>query len=371
MEKFEIVKAYNDFEKRIDDLEKVINPLFLSEKIKKLEQEMLSTSFWNDNDNASLIINELNDAKEKINSLNEVKQALAEIRDVLEFDDVELFAEVEEPILKLNNTLEKFEVNLLLNGEYDQNNAIMELHPGAGGTESQDWALMLYRMYRRFAERKGFTFELLDYQEALDAGIKSATFLVKGKNAYGYLKSEHGVHRLVRISPFDSNARRHTSFAACSVIPEMDDRIEIKIADDDIKIDTYRVSGAGGQHVNRTDSAIRITHIPTGIVVTCQNERSQIQNKARAMSVLKAKLFQLEQKEKEKKLQSITGSLDDNAFGSQIRSYVLHPYAMVKDHRTLAESSNPASVLDGDLDKFINAYLKYNAEHQKEVRNAK
>ena len=367
MEKFEIVKAYNDFEKRIDDLEKVINPSFLHNKIKKLEDSMLDPHFWDDANTASSIINELNDAKERINNLNEVKRELSEIKDVIELDDEELFMETDESINNLNSKLEKFEVDLLLNGPYDHNNAIVELHPGAGGTESQDWALMLYRMYRRFAERKGFDFDLLDYQEAIDAGIKSATFLIKGKNAYGYLKSEHGVHRLVRISPFDSNARRHTSFAACSVTPELDDRIEIKIADEDIKVDTYRASGAGGQHVNRTDSAIRITHIPTGIVVTCQNERSQIQNRARAMAVLKSKLFQLEQKEKEKKLHSITGTLDDNAFGSQIRSYVLHPYAMVKDHRTLVESNNPINVLDGDLDKFINAYLKYNVDTKKEV----
>ena len=235
----------------------------------------------------------------------------------------------------------------------------MELHPGAGGTESQDWALMLYRMYKRYAERNNFDFELLDYQEASDAGIKSVTFAVKGPNAYGILKGEKGVHRLVRISPFDSNARRHTSFVACNVMPEIDDNVEIVINPEDIKIDTYRSSGAGGQNVNKTESAVRITHIPTGIVVNCQNERSQIQNRERAMQVLKSKLYQKMLEEKENLKKNIGTPITDNAFGSQIRSYVLHPYAMVKDHRTNVESSSPSNVLDGDLELFLNAYLKW------------
>ena len=244
-------------------------------------------------------------------------------------------------------------------------NAILELHPGAGGTEAQDWALMLYRMYKRYAERNHFDFELLDYEEANDAGIKSATFVIKGKNAYGILKGEKGVHRLVRISPFDSNARRHTSFVALNVTPEIDNTIDVEINPDDLKIDTYRSSGAGGQHINKTDSAVRITHLPTGIVVSCQNQRSQIQNREKAMQILKSKLYQLEMEKQEKMLKSIGGELSDNAFGSQIRSYVLHPYSMVKDHRTNVESSNPTNVLDGDIDIFIDAYLKYNKDKEK------
>ena len=259
----------------------------------------------------------------------------------------------------MSESLDKFEISQLLNGEYDNCNAIMELHPGAGGTESQDWALMLYRMYKRYAERANYEFELIDYQEANDAGLKSVTFMLKGINAFGYMSSEKGVHRLVRISPFDSNSRRHTSFVACNVTPEINNTIEIEVLDEDIRVDTYRSSGAGGQHVNTTDSAIRITHIPTGIVVCCQNERSQIQNKERAMQILKSKLYQRKQEENEKNLKNITGELTDNAFGSQIRSYVLHPYSMIKDHRTNVEAYNTGAVLDGDIEMFINEYLKY------------
>ena len=238
-------------------------------------------------------------------------------------------------------------------------NAILELHPGAGGTESQDWAFMLFRMYKRYAERNNFDFELIDYLEANDAGIKSVTFLIKGLNTYGILKGEKGVHRLVRISPFDANSRRHTSFAACNVMPEIDEHIDIKINQEDLKIDTYRSSGAGGQHVNTTDSAVRITHLPTGIVVSCQNERSQIQNREKALHILKSKLYQKLQDEQDRLKKNIGTPLTDNAFGSQIRSYILHPYAMVKDHRTGMESSNPNDILDGNLDEFINAYLKW------------
>ena len=282
-----------------------------------------------------------------------------DIKLIFELEDEELLTELEDSIVDLDKKLEEFEVKLLLNEEYDSLNAILELHPGAGGTESQDWALMLYRMYKRYAERNNFSFELIDYLEASDAGIKSVTFLIKGKNAYGTLKGEKGVHRLVRISPFDSNARRHTSFAACNVTPEINDDIEVKIKLEDLKIDTYRSSGAGGQHVNTTDSAVRITHIPTGIIVSCQNERSQIQNKERALQILKSKLYQKMQEEQLALKKNIGVPLTDNAFGSQIRSYVLHPYSMVKDHRTNIESSNPDNILDGELSEFINAYLKW------------
>ena len=278
---------------------------------------------------------------------------------ILELDDETLFLEAENLITNLDKHLEKTEIELLLDEDYDHMNAILELHPGAGGTESQDWAFMLFRMYKRYAERNNFDFELIDYLEANDAGIKSVTFLIKGLNTYGILKGEKGVHRLVRISPFDANSRRHTSFAACNVMPEIDEHIDIKINQEDLKIDTYRSSGAGGQHVNTTDSAVRITHLPTGIVVSCQNERSQIQNREKALHILKSKLYQKLQDEQDRLKKNIGTPLTDNAFGSQIRSYILHPYAMVKDHRTGMESSNPNDILDGNLDEFINAYLKW------------
>ncbi len=258
----------------------------------------------------------------------------------------------------LEDKLTRFETEQLLNDEFDDNAAILELHPGAGGTESQDWALMLYRMYKRYAERENLKFDLIDYEEATDAGIKSVTFEISGKKAYGMLKSENGVHRLVRISPFDSNARRHTSFVACSVFPDIDQDINIEIKDEDIRVDTYRSSGAGGQHINKTDSAVRITHIPTGIVVCSQAQRSQIQNREKAMQVLKSRLYQKELEEQARKKKESAGEQMENGWGSQIRSYVLHPYSMVKDHRTNYVSNQPQAVLDGDLNPFIMAYLQ-------------
>ena len=365
MEKFEIVKYAGELKTKIVSIEKVINPKKLQDDIKSLEDMMSQSNFWDNGDYATKVINESNEYKETLTSFKELESFLEELEMMLELDDEELYQEAEDFIKKVDKSLHSFEEKLLLSGEYDKNNAIVELHPGAGGTESQDWTLMLYRMYKRFAERRGFVFELLDYQEALDAGIKSVSFLIKGKNAYGILKSEHGVHRLVRISPFDSNARRHTSFSACHVTPEIDKNIDIEINENDLRVDTYRSSGAGGQHVNKTDSAVRITHLPTGIVVSCQNQRSQIQNREKAMQVLKTKLYLMEEAKNKEKLAGISGNIDDNAFGSQIRSYVLHPYAMVKDHRTNAESSQPSLVLDGDLDIFIDAYLKYIASSGK------
>lgn len=359
MEKFEIVKYTNELKNKIISMEKVINPPALQKEIAILEEKMSMSNFWDDGDEATKIINACNEYKDTLLSYQELESNLEELKMMLELDDEELYQEADGLIKKIDKRVQLFEEKLLLSGEYDKNNAIVELHPGAGGTESQDWTLMLYRMYKRFAERRGFGFELLDYQEALDAGIKSVSFLIKGKNAYGILKSENGVHRLVRISPFDSNARRHTSFSACHVTPEIETALDVEINENDLRIDTYRSSGAGGQHVNKTDSAVRITHLPTGIVVSCQNERSQIQNREKAMQVLKAKLYLMEEAKQKTKLEGISGIIDDNAFGSQIRSYVLHPYAMVKDHRTNVESSNPNNVLDGDLDVFIDAYLKY------------
>lgn len=359
MERFEILKNYENFKIRLEELEKVLNIEKINNEITSYEKKVQDINFWNDPKNASSIIQKLNELKDNLHELDSLHNKLDELELAIDLDDDDLNQEIEGLIIEIGKKLEKFEINQLLNGEYDKCNAIVELHPGAGGTESQDWALMLYRMYKRFCEQKKYEFEVIDYQEASDAGLKSVTFLVKAKNAYGYMLSEKGVHRLVRISPFDSNSRRHTSFVACNVTPELDNSINIEIKDEDIRVDTYRSSGAGGQHVNTTDSAIRITHLPTGIVVCCQNERSQIQNKERALNILKSKLYQKQQEENEKNLKNISGELMDNAFGSQIRSYILHPYSMVKDHRTLVEAYNTNAVLDGDIDLFINAYLKY------------
>ncbi len=359
MERYEIVKYVEDFKKRINDIKDVLKLDNIYEIIKDNEKRMLNTDFWDNATLATTVLQQTNDLKESISNYNMLEKSFQDLETILELSDESLYEEAESLIKSLNKEIEHTEIKLLLDEEYDRLNAIIELHPGAGGTESQDWALMLFRMYKRYAERSNFTFELIDYQEANDAGIKSVTFMIKGINAYGIMKSEKGVHRLVRISPFDSNSRRHTSFAACNITPEIIENNDITINSEDIKIDTYRSSGAGGQHVNTTDSAVRITHIPTGIVVSCQNERSQIQNKERALNILKSKLYQKQKEEQEALKKNIGTPLTDNAFGSQIRSYVLHPYSMVKDHRTLLESSNPANVLDGDLEDFMNTYLKW------------
>ena len=359
MEKYEIVKFFEDFKKRISDIKDVLSLDNMHKLIEENEQKMLDSTFWDDSSNATKIVQETNDLKESISNYNNLAKELEDLETIIELSDESLFEEAENIINSLNKKIETTEIKLLLDEEYDTLNAIVELHPGAGGTESQDWTLMLYRMYKRYAEKNKFEFELIDYQEANDAGIKSVTFMIKGKNAFGTLKAEKGVHRLVRISPFDSNARRHTSFAACNITPEIIENNDIVINMDELKIDTYRSSGAGGQHVNTTDSAVRITHLPTGIVVSCQNERSQIQNKERALNILKSKLYQKYKEEQDALKKNIGTPLTDNAFGSQIRSYVLHPYSMVKDNRTQTESSNPSNVLDGDLEDFINSYLKW------------
>jgi peptide chain release factor 2 len=269
----------------------------------------------------------------------------------------ETFEEFSDSLKKLNEKIESFHIETILSGEFDSNNAIISLHPGAGGTESQDWTEMLLRMYTRWAEKKGYKVKTLDLQPGDVAGIKSVTLMIEGINAYGYLKTERGVHRLVRISPFDSSGRRHTSFASLDVVPEVDDSVEIEIKPEDLRIDTYRASGAGGQHVNKTESAVRITHLPTGVVVQCQNERSQHQNKDVAMNMLKGKLVEIMEQEKMEHIEDIKGDYSQIAWGSQIRSYVFHPYNMVKDHRTNVEVGNVGSVMDGDLDAFMNAYL--------------
>lgn len=323
---------------------------------------MSNPEFWNDQNAAQVVINEANALKEPVSQFNELSENYENLQltyDLLkEEPDEELQAELSSEVKTVTEDFNKFELQLLLSGEHDKNNAILELHPGAGGTESQDWGSLLLRMYTRWAERKGFKVETLDYLPGDEAGIKSVTLLIKGHNAYGYLKAEKGVHRLVRISPFDSSGRRHTSFVSCEVMPEFDDNIEIDIRTEDLKVDTYRASGAGGQHINTTDSAVRITHIPTNVVVTCQTERSQIKNRERAMKMLQAKLYQKKLDEQQAELDEIRGEQKDIGWGIQIRSYVFHPYSMVKDHRTNTEVGNTQAVMDGDLDPFIDAYLR-------------
>lgn len=323
---------------------------------------MTHPDFWNDQQKAQTVINETNALKEQVNQLSDLNESYENLdltyELVKEENDQELLAELEEEITVLAQKMNDFELQLLLSEEYDSKNAILELHPGAGGTESQDWGSMLLRMYTRWGEKRGFKVETLDYLPGDEAGIKSVTLVFKGHNAYGYLKAEKGVHRLVRISPFDSSGRRHTSFVSCEVMPEFDETINIEVRTEDLKIDTYRASGAGGQHINTTDSAVRITHLPTNTVVTCQNERSQIKNKAQAMNMLKAKLYQREIEQQQADLDEIRGEQKEIGWGSQIRSYVFHPYSMVKDHRTSAETGNLGAVMDGDIDMFIDAYLR-------------
>lgn len=332
------------------------------ERIAELEEKMTDPDFWNDQDSAQGVINESNGLKEQVDTFLSMESTYEDLEVsyelVKEESDKELEAELANGVRELSQTIDQFELQLLLSEPYDKNNAILELHPGAGGTESQDWASMLLRMYTRWADQKGFKVETMNYLPGDEAGVKSVTLLIKGHNAYGYLKAEKGVHRLVRISPFDSSGRRHTSFVSCEVMPELDENVEIEVATEDLKVDTYRASGAGGQHINTTDSAVRITHLPTNTVVTCQNERSQIKNREQAMKMMKAKLYQLKIEEQQQELAEIRGEQKDIGWGSQIRSYVFHPYSMVKDHRTNHEIGNTSSVMDGDLDPFIDAYLR-------------
>ncbi|MDM5220535.1 peptide chain release factor 2 [Peribacillus sp. RS7] len=361
----ELAEIRNELERTAQRLTDFRGLFDLDEKearIAELENEMTHPDFWNDQQKAQTVINETNALKEQVNQLSDLNESYENLdltyELVKEENDEELLAELEEEITILSQKMNDFELQLLLSEEYDSKNAILELHPGAGGTESQDWGSMLLRMYTRWGEKRGFKVETLDYLPGDEAGIKSVTLLFKGHNAYGYLKAEKGVHRLVRISPFDSSGRRHTSFVSCEVMPEFDETINIEIRTEDLKIDTYRASGAGGQHINTTDSAVRITHLPTNTVVTCQNERSQIKNKAQAMNMLKAKLYQREIEQQQADLDEIRGEQKEIGWGSQIRSYVFHPYSMVKDHRTSAETGNLGAVMDGDIDMFIDAYLR-------------
>ena len=359
MEKFEVVKKYQDFEDRLQKIEKVINIVDTSKKIAEYDAAMGQNDFWTDQKAAKKIIAEANSLKEKVNKYQELRTSFEVIGLILELDDEQTYATCDEQVNSMEKELADFETKLLLNEEFDYNNAIMEIHPGAGGTESQDWSLMLFRMYKRYAEKNNFTFEVIDYEEGDEAGLKSATFQISGPYAYGMLKGETGAHRLIRLSPFNANNLRQTSFAGVSVVPEINDEIEIEIRDEDIRIDTYHSSGAGGQHINKTDSAVRITHFPTGIVVCSQAQRSQIQNREKAMQVLKTRLYQRELDIKNAKKKEMSGELGNNGFGSQIRSYVLHPYTMVNDARTKVETANAAAVLDGDIEMFLDSYLHY------------
>ena len=335
----------------------------LKAQAKNLEKEIGSEDFWLNQKLAQKKINTFNSINEKINTFLKLNKSLLEQEETYSFIkdtyDEDLHYVLSEELEHLQKDVDSFSIDVLLSGEYDDSNAIIDIHPGAGGTESQDWADMLYRMYIRYAESHNLKIQMIDYLEGDGAGIKSVSFMLKGKNAYGFLKSEKGVHRLVRISPFDSSGRRHTSFASVEVTPEVSENIDIQIEEKDLKIDTYRSSGAGGQNVNRTDSAVRITHIPTGVVVTCQNERNQIQNRATAMSVLKSRLYLMAQQEHKKKINEIQGEQKNIEWGSQIRSYVFCPYTMCKDHRTNFEVVDVHGVLDGNLDNIINAYLRY------------
>ncbi|WP_156187070.1 peptide chain release factor 2 [Bacillus sp. FJAT-27231] len=362
MELFEIRNELDKTAKKLADFRGSLDLEIKEERIAGLEDEMLHPNFWDDQQAAQTVINEANGLKEIVNEYKELldTQENLELTHELvkEEADAELQNELESELEEFRNRIGDFELQLLLSDPYDKNNAILELHPGAGGTESQDFGSMLLRMYTRWGEKQGFKVETMDYLPGDEAGVKSVTLLFKGHNAYGYLKAEKGVHRLVRISPFDSSGRRHTSFVSCEVMPEFNDDIEIDIRPDDLKIDTYRSSGAGGQHVNTTDSAVRITHLPTNTVVTCQSERSQIKNREQAMKMLKAKLYQKKIEEQEAELAEIRGEQKEIGWGSQIRSYVFHPYSMVKDHRTNEETGNVQAVMDGDINPFINAYLR-------------
>jgi peptide chain release factor 2 len=359
MDSYEYGELLKELNQKVKNIKTIINPALLEQRLKEIEEIESSPDFWNSPDEVAKIGKEKRVIEQKLESFSAVNSALNDSMELFEMaveesDDEtleSLFSDSEE----LGNLIKEAEVQMMLSGEQDSSNAIVSIHPGAGGTESQDWASMLFRMYSRWAERRGFKAEILDYQNGDEAGIKDATLLIKGENAYGYLKSENGIHRLVRISPFDSNARRHTSFASVMVSPEIDDNIDIEIEDKDIRVDTYRASGAGGQHVNKTESAIRITHIPTNVVVQCQNDRSQHKNRATAMKMLKSRLYELEMEKQRAEKDGIEKS--DIGWGHQIRNYVLAPYQQVKDSRSGVAYSTVSAILDGDIDRVIEDVL--------------
>lgn len=365
---YEVHKAFEEAKQTLSDLSESLDLEGRKKRIAEIDEIISSPDFWNDPEAGQVIMQE----KKRLESKVVHHAALAEKLDDLdvmfelakEENDPDMEQDIIDTLAEINKELDAFELETIMNGEYDNNNAILSIHPGAGGTESQDWTEMLYRMYVRWAERRGFKVQVLDYLDGDEAGIKSVTMLISGEYAYGYLKSEKGVHRMVRISPFDASGRRHTSFSAVEIMPEVDNDTNIEIEDKDLKVDTYRASGAGGQHVNKTESAVRITHLPTGIVVQCQNERSQIQNRATAMKMLTSRLVEEKIKEQEAEIARLQGEQQEIGWGSQIRSYVFHPYTMVKDHRTNYEKGNIGAVMDGEIDEFINAWLKQQAAKQ-------
>lgn len=358
----ELKLKLSDMEENIEDLAEALKLEDTKKQIKELEEQSSNPEFWSDMEGSQKLLQKIKQLKDKVETYSRLKSkwedTLTLIDMAIEENDETLLEEIEKAAEEIEAELEKQRLDTLLSGEFDKSNAILAFHSGAGGTEAQDWVEMLYRMYTRWAERHGFKYKILDYLDGDEAGIKSATILIEGFNAYGYLKSEMGVHRLVRISPFDASGRRHTSFASLEVMPEIDDSVKIDIKDEDLRVDTYRSSGAGGQKVNKTESAIRITHIPTNVVVSCQTQRSQHQNREVAMKMLKSKLIEIKEREHLDRIEDIKGEQKDIAWGSQIRSYVFMPYTLAKDHRTNFEMGNINAVMDGDLDGFINAYLK-------------
>ncbi|NFG62471.1 peptide chain release factor 2 [Clostridium botulinum] len=356
----ELLKLSN-IKKSIFEMSESLDKEYLEKQLSELEFQMQEDGFWNDTKRAEEITKESKRIKDKIQRVESVQSKLDDIevlKEIMDDDDEESAYEIINNIKEIEEEIDNYNMEILLSGEYDKNNAILTLHVGVGGTDANDWTEMLLRMYTRWCEKKNYKVEMIDLLEGDEAGIKSVTLKVIGEYAYGYLKAEKGIHRLVRISPFNANGKRQTSFASMEVLPELTKEQDIDIRSEDIKIDTYRASGAGGQHINKTDSAVRITHLPTGVVVQCQNERSQFSNKDTAMGMLKAKLIELKERAHKEKIEDLTGELKDMGWGSQIRSYVFHPYNLVKDHRTNVEVSNVTAVMDGDLDLFINSYLK-------------
>ena len=360
------------YEKPIQEVHAALNLDAKLRRIDELDKTMEEPSFWEDAEMSTKLVKEAKSLKDTVAGFEKLRNQHEEIGLLIEMgyeeNDPEIIPEIQEMLDEFVSEFEALRLRTLLTGEYDSNNAILKLSAGAGGTEACDWCSMLYRMYCRWAERKGFSVEVLDFQDGDEAGIKWVTVQINGENVYGYMKAERGVHRLVRISPFNANGKRQTSFVSCDIMPDIEEDLDVEVNMEDLRIDTYRASGAGGQHVNKTSSAIRITHIPTGIVVQCQNERSQFQNKDKAMQMLKAKLYMLKQQENAEKISDIRGDVKDNAWGSQIRSYVLQPYTMIKDHRTGFEVGNVTSVLDGGLDGFISAYLKWESLGRPQVK---
>ena len=360
------------YEKPLQEVRESLNLDAKIRRIDELDKTMEEPSFWEDAELSTRLVKEAKHLKDTVAEFNRLQNQYEEIGLMIEMgyeeNDPAIVPEIQKMVDEFSDEQEALRLRTLLTGEYDGNNAIMRLNAGAGGTESCDWCSILYRMYCRWAESKGFSVEMLDYLAGEEAGIKSVTLQINGENAFGYLKSERGVHRLVRISPFNANGKRQTSFVSCDVMPDIEEDLDVEINPDDLRIDTYRSSGAGGQHINKTSSAVRITHIPTGIVVQCQNERSQFQNKDRAMQMLKAKLYMLKQQENAEKISDLRGDVKEIAWGSQIRSYVLQPYTLIKDHRTGFESGNVTSVLDGGIDGFISAYLKWESLGRPQVK---